>query len=99
MQFYDAGQFALAVDDFFAAYQSMPNARRDRAGREQLLGEPMTECGNGVLEVFGPEPEECDDNNLDPNDGCSETCALDRRGFVTGVLYNGASRNFDSVLL
>ena len=38
MQFYDAGQFAPAVDDFFAAYQSMPNARRDRAGREQLLG-------------------------------------------------------------
>ncbi len=38
MQFYDAGQLAPAVDEFFAAYQSMPNARRDRAGREQLLG-------------------------------------------------------------
>lgn len=37
MQFYDAGQLAPAVDAFFAAYQSMPNARRDRAGREQLL--------------------------------------------------------------
>ncbi|MBK7825027.1 hypothetical protein [Nannocystis sp.] len=38
MQFYDAGQLAPAADEFFAAYQSMPNARRDRAGREQLLG-------------------------------------------------------------
>jgi hypothetical protein len=38
MRFYDAGQLAAAVDEFFAAYQSMPNARRDRAGREQLLG-------------------------------------------------------------
>ncbi len=38
MQFYDAGQLARAVDEFFAAYQSMPDARRDRAGREQLLG-------------------------------------------------------------
>lgn len=38
MQFYDAGQLAPAVEEFFAAYQSMPNARRDRAGREQLLG-------------------------------------------------------------
>ena len=58
---------------------------------ESSTGEPMAECGNGILEAFGPEPEECDDNNLDPNDGCSETCALDRRGFVTSVLYNGAA--------
>ena len=38
MRFYDAGQLALAVDEFFAAYQSMPDARRDLVGREQLLG-------------------------------------------------------------
>jgi hypothetical protein len=38
MRFYDAGQFALAVDEFQAAYRSMPDARRDLAGREQLLG-------------------------------------------------------------
>ena len=38
MRFYDAGQLALAVDEFYAAYQSMPDARRDLAGREQLLG-------------------------------------------------------------
>ncbi|MBK7825028.1 DUF4215 domain-containing protein [Nannocystis sp.] len=54
-------------------------------------GEPMAECGNGVLEAFGLEPEECDDNNLDPDDGCSETCALDRRVFVTSTLYKGAA--------
>ena len=38
MRFHDAGQFAPAVDEFQAAYQSMPDARRDLAGREQLLG-------------------------------------------------------------
>lgn len=38
MRFYDAGQFAPAVDEFHAAYQSMPDARLDLAGREQLLG-------------------------------------------------------------
>jgi cysteine-rich repeat protein len=54
-------------------------------------GEPMTECGNGVLEAFGLEPEECDDNNVAPDDGCSETCALDRRVFVTSTLYKGAA--------
>jgi cysteine-rich repeat protein len=52
-------------------------------------------CGNGVLEAFGPVPEECDDGNLDPDDGCSDTCALDRRVFVTSVLYNG--RRFKSL--
>ncbi|MBA3550574.1 MAG: hypothetical protein H0T76_29210 [Nannocystis sp.] len=38
MRFYDAGQLAPAVDEFFAAYQAMPDARRDLAGRELLLG-------------------------------------------------------------
>ena len=38
MQFYDAGQLAPAVDEFQAAYQSMPDARRDVTGREQMLG-------------------------------------------------------------
>jgi cysteine-rich repeat protein len=56
---------------------------------ESSTGEPMAVCGNGVLEAFGPVPEECDDGNLDPDDGCSDTCALDRRVFVTSVLYNG----------
>lgn len=38
MRFYDAGKFSSAVDEFYAAYQSMPDARRDREGRELLLG-------------------------------------------------------------
>jgi cysteine-rich repeat protein len=54
---------------------------------ENSTGEPMATCGNGVLEPFGPEPEECDDGNLDPDDGCSDTCALDRRVFVTSATY------------
>lgn len=56
---------------------------------ETSTGEPMATCGNGMLEAFGPEPEECDDGNLNPNDGCSDTCALDRRVFVTSLLYSG----------
>jgi cysteine-rich repeat protein len=48
---------------------------------------PIAECGNGILEAFGDVPEECDDGNLDPDDGCSETCALDRRVFVTSIRY------------
>ncbi len=51
--------------------------------------EPMLPaCGNGILEPFGPVPEECDDGNLVPDDGCSETCALDRRVFVTSTRYH-----------
>ena len=38
MRFYDAGQLAPAVDEFYAAFQSMPDARHDLAGREQLVG-------------------------------------------------------------
>ena len=38
MQYYDAGQLASAVDEFYTAYQTMPDPRRDLAGREQLLG-------------------------------------------------------------
>jgi len=51
-------------------------------------GEPAL-CGNGVVEPFGPEAEECDDGNLEPVDGCDETCALERRVFVTSKLYAG----------
>lgn len=38
MRYYDAGQFGPAVDEFYAAYQTMPDARRDREGRELLVG-------------------------------------------------------------
>ena len=38
MRHYDSGQLAQAVDEFHAAYTSMPDARRDRVGRELLLG-------------------------------------------------------------
>ncbi len=48
---------------------------------------PAPECGNGVLEPVGPEPEECDDGNLVPDDGCSATCARDVRVFVTSETY------------
>jgi len=50
-------------------------------------GEPSPICGNGVVEAFGPKPEECDDGNLVPDDGCSDTCALDRRVFVSSITY------------
>jgi cysteine-rich repeat protein len=50
-------------------------------------GEPLAVCGNGVLEAFGAQPEECDDANVVPDDGCDETCALDRGAFVTSIKY------------
>ena len=56
-------------------------------------GEAMAACGNGVVEKFGAEPEECDDGNLDPEDGCNAACALDRHVFVTSKLYQGGDPN------
>lgn len=38
MRLYDAGQLAPALDEFQAAYASLPDPRLDREGREQLLG-------------------------------------------------------------
>jgi len=38
MVFYDAGQLGPAFDEFHAAYASIPDALRNRAGREILLG-------------------------------------------------------------
>ena len=52
-------------------------------------GAPMAECGNGVVEKFGEQPEECDDANDDPADGCSN-CGRDRIVFVTSTDYQGA---------
>ncbi len=45
-------------------------------------------CGNGIVEPFGPVPEECDDGNQIPDDGCSETCAVDRLVFVSSKQYH-----------
>jgi len=50
-------------------------------------GPAQAVCGNGVLEDFLPTPEECDDGNLIPDDGCDATCAADRRVFVSSILY------------
>jgi cysteine-rich repeat protein len=52
-------------------------------------GEPVAVCGNGVTEKFGEQPEECDDANDDPADGCSN-CGRDRIVFVTSTDYQGA---------
>lgn len=38
MRFYDDGRLEPAVDEFHAAYQALPDARGDLAGREQLMG-------------------------------------------------------------
>lgn len=53
-------------------------------------GEPVPECGNGVVEAFGPEPEDCDDGNDVPSDGCNH-CGRDRLVFVTSKEYSGGS--------
>lgn len=46
-------------------------------------GEPPAICGDGVLHA----EEECDDGNDVPDDGCSATCAVDLRVFVTSETY------------
>ncbi len=51
-------------------------------------GDPMPVCGNGVIEAAGPQPEECDDGNDDPDDGCSD-CGRDRVVFITSEDYQG----------
>jgi len=48
---------------------------------------PQPVCGNGVLEQFGWVPEECDDGNLAPGDGCDDNCNADRVMFVTSAVY------------
>ena len=35
---------------------------------------PSSVCGNGVVEA----PEECDDGNASPGDGCTPTCRLEQ---------------------
>lgn len=37
-------------------------------------------CGNGTVEP----PEECDDGNRDPGDGCSADCLLEQSGLTVG---------------
>lgn len=51
-------------------------------------GVPGPVCGNGVIED-GDVPEECDDGNTIPDDGCSATCASDVLAFVTSLEYQG----------
>jgi cysteine-rich repeat protein len=42
-------------------------------------------CGDGAINA--PD-EECDDANLDPDDGCSAACARDRLVFATSLLFS-----------
>jgi len=45
--------------------------------------EPAPICGNGLLE----QAEECDDGDLIPDNGCSDTCTADIRAFVSSTTY------------
>lgn len=58
-------------------------------GTSSSTGEPVAVCGNGVVEAFGPSPEDCDDGNDDPDDGCSD-CGRDRLVFITSADYQAA---------
>jgi cysteine-rich repeat protein len=53
-------------------------------------GEPAPVCGDGVVQADGPEPEDCDDANDDPADGCNH-CGRDRLVFVTSMEFSGGS--------
>jgi cysteine-rich repeat protein len=62
----------------------------DEISGQDPLGAPIcrgnctlycTRCGNGIIELRADgEAEECDDGNLTPLDGCSETCTIERCG-------------------
>ena len=43
-----------------------------------------SQCGDGILHA--PD-EECDDGNLDPDDGCDATCARERLVFATSEVF------------
>ena len=45
--------------------------------------DPTPVCGNGLLE----QAEECDDGELIPDNGCSDTCNADIRAFVSSGNY------------
>ena len=51
-------------------------------------GAPVAVCGNGIVEDADPQPEECDDGNDDPADGC-HNCGRDRLVFITSADYQG----------
>jgi len=57
------------------------------ASTEEATTDAVAVCGNGVVEDSGPLPEECDDGNLVPDDGCGDTCATDLIMFVSSVWY------------
>jgi len=61
---------------------STSTATTDTAGT--TTGAPPV-CGDGA--VNAPD-EECDDANLDPDDGCSPACARDRLVFATSLLFS-----------
>lgn len=56
-------------------------------GPPSTTGEAPPVCGNGLLEPSSVPPEECDDGNQTPDDGCDDTCAADRVIFVSSELY------------
>jgi cysteine-rich repeat protein len=59
-------------------------------GSADTTGEPAPVCGDGIVQAGGPEPEECDDANEDPADGCNH-CGRDRLVFVTSMQFSGGS--------
>jgi len=79
----------LTADGSGASNESTSTGEQNPTGSDGSTSEPIAVCGNGILEAHGSIPEECDDGNLAAEDGCSDTCALDRRVFVTSVLYMG----------
>jgi cysteine-rich repeat protein len=45
--------------------------------------DPSPACGDGLVE----QGEECDDGDLIPDNGCSDTCTADIRAFVSSTTY------------
>ena len=75
-----AGQLEIASDD-----PDEPLVIVDLVGRGRVVGPT---CGDAVLEL----PEQCDDGNLDPGDGCGPDCRSETasaEGLTVDVEDNG----------
>lgn len=69
--------FQLQIDADSGTITTTAEADPDGSGAAPGVSESVTtevgSCGNGIVTAL----EQCDDGNLNPGDGCSDTCAIE----------------------